>query len=187
MNISCKSLVNQLLKDKEKVIDFKVGGDTYYVFRGLSIPFLYTNSINNGNLCVLSNRLSNHLEEEAMSEWVTPSGLRQLIDKFKKYSLDEYTYDDSEIEVNVLNVKDIFSEISWGNIIRNFQEEISKDLEFMDLDITEDMSEDEIDKLFHVEYQRIYDEYTYEIIKNKDYLSNDAVDTLLKEIRKSIY
>lgn len=149
MQIKCKDLIKEL-RDKGKVIEVKINTDRYIICRGLTFPFLTGNSVMNGNLMVLGNCYSNKLQDLCIGEWFTPSGLRQILDKIKSWHCDKKS-DDSILNIKVVPAIDVVNLISTDFIIKKLKDQIEKDLEFMDVDIPKDATENDVADIFKKE------------------------------------
>lgn len=179
-NISCKKYLKELL-DKDKVLLITIDLDQYIIFRGLTLPFMLWNSISIGNLNLLSKKWS-YFSKEAESEFFTPNGLRQLLDKVKNLS-NASECDDSVLNVKVCHKNEIMNDLDVDDILKILEHAINTDLEFMDIDIDFDKStEDEIDLAFQEEYENLKEEYLSKFAKYFSCVDEDKVSEIKNKI-----
>lgn len=147
---------------------------------------MISNNLNNGNLNLLSKN-SQCFNKEIKSEFFRPNGLRQLLDIAKSFS-SVSQYDDSILNVRVCNSSEIVNELDIDYIIQILEYSISKDLEFLDINIDFDSStEEDINLAFQEEYKVLEEEYLYKFKTYFLYATKNNTKLTKEEIKLLLY
>lgn len=174
----------------KKFIKFKTSNGEWIMFKQSDFPFYFRTKFGNVELIHRHSSFTNY-RFTYESEWVTPSGIRKLINYIKKRDFDtEFpeTIDDSELNIEFVSFEDIIVDLPYSNILEDILKEHNEDMEFFDIDLPENMNSDDeedfVEKKIEEQINIKKEEYLDIFNKYSKYLPKDILKLIHTKINE---